>query len=198
MGVCVNANTAVVPANAGTHTLCPTVWAHCPIPSVQRTVIASAAKQSILPLRGEMDCFAALAMTTKHTFTPSPRNVPEALKNLPPKEGVGNAGCPLHPRPRVHLVLVERTRATTSTPESPDVPARNGFNGFLRALPGDAHLVQSGRGAARVRYDPPSRSLSCHLNGMAYIKPPLLHVAFRPRSSLSGLALPTLRSKISA
>jgi len=54
--------------------------------------------------------------------------------NLAPKEGVGNAGCPLHPRPRVHLVVVERTRVTTSTPESPDVPARNGFNGFLRAL----------------------------------------------------------------
>jgi hypothetical protein len=32
------------------------------------------------------------------------------------------------------LVVVERTRVTTSTPESPDVPARNGFNGFLRAL----------------------------------------------------------------
>jgi len=28
-------------------------------------VIASAAKQSILPLRGEMDCFAALAMTIR-------------------------------------------------------------------------------------------------------------------------------------
>jgi len=54
--------------------------------------------------------------------------------NLPPLEGVGNAGCPLHPRPRVHLVLVERTRVTTSTPESPGIPARNGFNGFLRAL----------------------------------------------------------------
>jgi hypothetical protein len=37
-----------------------------------------------------------------------------------------------------------------------------------------------------------------HLNGIAYIRPPLLQVAFRPRSSLSGLALPTLRSKISA
>src|SRR5713226_602770 len=61
--------------------------------------------------------------------------------NLPPKEGVGNAGCPLHPRPRVHLVVVERTRVTTSTPESPDVPARNGFNGFLRALPGDRALL---------------------------------------------------------
>jgi hypothetical protein len=73
----------------------------------------------------------------KHTFAHSPRNAPEALINLTPKEGVGNAGCPLHPRPRVHLVLVERTRVTTSKPESPGIPARNGFNGFLRALPGD-------------------------------------------------------------
>src|SRR6266404_7129113 len=42
--------------------------------------------------------------------------------NLPPKEGVGNAGCPLHPQPRVHLVVVERTRVTTSTPERPAFP----------------------------------------------------------------------------
>jgi len=86
-----------------------------------------------------------LAMTanrnSRRTFTPSRRNAPEPLINLPPKEGVGNAGCPLHPRPRVHLVVVERTRVTTSTPESPDVPARNGFNGFLRALPGDRALL---------------------------------------------------------
>src|SRR6266849_2823665 len=58
-----------------------------------------------------------------------------------PMEGVGNAGCPLHPRSRVHLVVVERTRVTTSTPESPGIPARNGFNGFLRALPGDRALL---------------------------------------------------------
>jgi len=45
---------------------------------------------------------------------------------------------------------------------------------------------------------PSEPQCNSHLNGMAYIKPPLLHVAFRPRSSLSGLALPTLRSKISA
>src|SRR5882757_5989981 len=70
----------------------------------------------------------------RHAFATSPRHAPEPLMNLPPKEGVGNAGCPMHPRPRVHLVLVERTRVTTSTPESSDVPARNGFNGFLRAL----------------------------------------------------------------
>src|ERR1700682_6502108 len=61
--------------------------------------------------------------------------------NLSPKEGVGNAGCPLHPQSRVHLVLVERTRVTTSTPESPGIPARNGFNGLLRAPPGDRALL---------------------------------------------------------
>jgi hypothetical protein len=44
------------------------------------------------------------------------------LHYLPPKEGVGNAGCPLHPRSRVHFVLVERTRVTTSTPEHPAFP----------------------------------------------------------------------------
>src|SRR3981189_2391527 len=66
---------------------------------------------------------------------------PSLARNLPPKKGVGNAVCPLHPRPRVHFVLIERTRVTTSTPESPDVPARNGFNGFLRALPGDRAVL---------------------------------------------------------
>src|SRR5712672_401909 len=39
------------------------------------------------------------------------------------------------------VVVVERQRVTTSTPESPDIPARNGFNGFLRALLGDRALL---------------------------------------------------------
>src|SRR5229473_4820528 len=52
-----------------------------------------------------------------------------------PLEGVGNAGRPLHPRPRVHLVLIERTRVTTSTPESPDIPARNGFTAYVGLSP---------------------------------------------------------------
>ena len=61
-------------------------------------------------------------LDSRHTFTPSPRHAPEPLMNLPPKEGVGNAGCPLHPRPRVHLVVVERTRVTTSTRNHPASP----------------------------------------------------------------------------
>jgi hypothetical protein len=52
-----------------------------------------------------------------------------------PLEGVGNAGCPLHPRSRVHVVAVERTRVTTSTPESPGIPARNGFTAYFELSP---------------------------------------------------------------
>src|SRR5258708_26621274 len=44
-----------------------------------------------------MDCFAALAMTSKHTFAPSPRNAPEALINLPPLRGRGERRMPVAP-----------------------------------------------------------------------------------------------------
>src|SRR6202012_2880124 len=49
-----------------------------------------------------------------------------------PNEGVGNAGCPLHPQPRVRMVVGVCTRVfTASSPGSPDIPARNG----LRLIP---------------------------------------------------------------
>jgi hypothetical protein len=42
---------------------------------------------------------------SKHDFTTSRRATPELCIYLSPRktEGVGNAGCPLHPRPRVQL-----------------------------------------------------------------------------------------------
>ena len=65
----------------------------------------------------------------------------------------------------------------------------------------------SGRGSGRCASDRAwvgrgigigaSRRRRSYLNGIAYIRPPLLQAALRPRSSFSGLALPTLRSKIS-
>jgi hypothetical protein len=73
------------------------------------TVIASAAKQSIVPRKERMDCFVAslLAMTANgHSSAISRRNAPELYTNLPPKEGVGNAGCPVHPQPRVRMVVI--------------------------------------------------------------------------------------------
>jgi len=57
-----------------------------------------------------------------HSFATPRRDAPESCMNLSPLEGVGNAGCPLHPQPRVHFVVVESTRATTSTPERPAFP----------------------------------------------------------------------------
>jgi len=87
-----------------------------------------------------MDCFAALAMTPKHAFalaTPCARGVDESYA----QRGRGERRMPVAPAASCALVVVERTRVTTSTPESPDVPARNGFNGFLRALPGDRALL---------------------------------------------------------
>src|SRR2546429_7151014 len=110
-------------------------------------VIASASEAIHLCRKESMDCFVAYAPRNDvalipHTPSSSRREAPEAfLLSSAPLEGVGNAGCPLHPRPRVHLVVVERTRVTTSTPESPGIPARNGFNGLLRALPGDRALL---------------------------------------------------------
>jgi hypothetical protein len=43
-------------------------------------VIASEAKQSILPRKERVDCFASLAMTAEHTFAFSRRETPESLE----------------------------------------------------------------------------------------------------------------------
>jgi hypothetical protein len=53
-------------------------------------------------------------------------------------EGVGDVGCAVHPQPRVRKWWSECTRVFTAVaPKSPGIPARNGFNGLLRTLPGD-------------------------------------------------------------
>src|SRR6266850_5146923 len=56
------------------------------------------------------------------------------------QRGRGERRMPAAPAASCAMIVVERTRVTTSTPESPGIPARNGFNGFLRALPGDRAL----------------------------------------------------------
>jgi hypothetical protein len=46
------------------------------------------------------------------------------ILSLQKKEGVGNAGCPMHPQPvceKMHTVV------TTVAPESPGIPARGWF-----------------------------------------------------------------------
>ena len=52
-------------------------------------------------------------------------------------EGAGNAGRPMRPIAACAEIVVERTRVSQVTPEIARHSPRNGFNGFLRALPGD-------------------------------------------------------------
>src|SRR6202171_3265307 len=52
-----------------------------------------------------------------------------------PLGGRGECRVPVAPAASCALVLVERTRVTTSTPESPDIPARNGFTAYVVLSP---------------------------------------------------------------
>src|ERR1700736_6387973 len=71
---------------------------------------------------------------------------------LSPKEGAGNAGRPMRPQAACAMVVVESTRVSQVTPESPGIPARNGFNGFLRAprRPGFLATVACGLASANL------------------------------------------------
>ena len=59
------------------------------------------------------------------------------MSRLLRSEGAGNAGRPMRPKPRVRNKTKHTSVVTTVTPEITRHSPRNGFNGFLRALPGD-------------------------------------------------------------
>jgi hypothetical protein len=96
-----------------------------------------------------MDCFVAplpcanasrLSQAMRATKLQTHRRIPathraRVVANSSAPEGVGNAGCPMH-RSRACSVVNTRVSHHGYT-GSPGIPARNGFNGFLRALPGD-------------------------------------------------------------
>ena len=66
--------------------------------------------------------------------TQSARAMHETFR--PKQEGAGKAGCPLHPQPRMrNEKAYEHSHHRFTGKTRPSL--RNGFNGFLRALPGD-------------------------------------------------------------
>jgi hypothetical protein len=92
----------------------------------------------------KLDCFASLAMTSEYTSAFSPRVFARGLPETSAleREGAGNAGRAMRPQPggqkRVEVLTSSRHHGHTGiTRHSP----RNGFNGFLRALPGDQDLL---------------------------------------------------------
>src|ERR1700694_3569640 len=57
------------------------------------------------------------------------------------REGAGNAGCPLHPKPRVRNKMKHTSVVTTGSDGfSPAFPAQ-WFYGLFRALPGDEFVL---------------------------------------------------------
>jgi hypothetical protein len=97
-------------------------------------------QQSILPLRGEMHCFASLAMTAANFTYDSafPRRefarVVQKLSPLLTTEGARNAGRAMRPQPRVYKKQThERSHHghTGTTRHSP----RNGFTAYFVLSP---------------------------------------------------------------
>jgi hypothetical protein len=67
------------------------------------------------------------------------RIAPELLPrtSAPKQRAWGMPGASTHPQPRVQSEKKHTSVVTAGPAGSPGIPARNGFNGFLRALPGD-------------------------------------------------------------
>jgi len=67
---------------------------------------------------------------------------PSFARDIRPKKGVGNAGCPMHPQPRARIGSEECARVfTASSPDQPGIPARERFDGLWRTLPGDEFVL---------------------------------------------------------
>src|SRR4030088_2554997 len=50
-------------------------------------------------------------------------------------EGVGNAGCPLHPQPRAQSVMVAHECSHHRSTGTPGIPTRNGFTAYFVLSP---------------------------------------------------------------
>ena len=82
--------------------------------------------------KGASFAFADTASRSRRTF------LREFCRKCPAlvSEGAGNAGRPMRPIAACAMSVVERTRVSQVTPESPGIP-RAMVYGLFRALPGD-------------------------------------------------------------
>jgi hypothetical protein len=110
--------------------------------------MTGSAKQSIVKAAGKrVDCFAAalLAMTATPNTTSRSRGAmgPSLAKTVSPLltiEGAGNAGCPMHPQPRVRNETKHTSVVTTGTPDSTRHSPRNGFTAYFVLSPARSGL----------------------------------------------------------
>ena len=110
-----------------------------------RIVIArsEATKQSSLR-HVSLDCFASLAMTTKHSCSFSRQHFARALRfrslplqtrgrTRPSREGAGKTGCALHPRSHVRCASKNAAHEHTGSAETLRPSLRNGFTTYTRS-----------------------------------------------------------------
>jgi hypothetical protein len=90
-------------------------------------------------------------------------------------EGAGNAGRPMRPMAACAMVVVERTRVSQVTPESPGIP-RAMVYGLYRALPGEpGFLATVTRGNSSASLTPASGCQDHTTSPSARKRPRLWH-----------------------
>ncbi len=107
-----------------------------------------------------------LAMTSSQTrpHLPAPRFAPGVLQKTPPLEVRGHRECRMRKRTRSLMCKIKKAheQVTTGSPAHRH-SLRNGFNGLLRALPGDrAFLSPSPRNASHCRELTPASRCQDH------------------------------------
>jgi hypothetical protein len=115
--------------------------------SVARTVIPSEAKQSIVSAANRrVDCFVAplLAMTSVAKIRlrdPAARCARGEHKAFAQKRGRGECRVPVAPAASCAKCSNAHECSHHEFTGTPGIPARNGFNGLFRALPGDEFVL---------------------------------------------------------
>jgi hypothetical protein len=108
---------------------------------------------------------AARASRSRGTICPSDglnsSPLDQRRNSRPSSEGAGKTGCPPHPQPRVQLKKHTSVVATGGV-GSLRPSLRNGFNGLLRALPGDRAFLPPSPARRRTRL----RGLECQRRGI--------------------------------
>ena len=93
----------------------------------------------------------------RHTFALSRHSAPESYRNLSPKEGVGNAGCPAHPQPRVRWVVEYAHEYSQRGRQNHPASPRNGLRLIPRSPRRSGFLASGACGVFSANLTPASR-----------------------------------------
>jgi hypothetical protein len=144
----------VVPANAGTHTPRPVGERWCWTTFAQHNVLwlwVPAFAGTTPKMMHHPDSISSIST---HTFAFPRHDAPGLCSKLPPRRAWGMPGARA---PAAARGVVNTRVSHHGYAETPGIPARSGFNGFLRALPGDRALLSPSSANTSANLTPASR-----------------------------------------